>query len=164
MKIPQEVLDYLGQFNWFDKSKIDIDQSDGMLIYKSGMNFGRAEISEIPKTLSYFKEIQGILVFSLIVELKNLDFLRNVRYIAGGLSLRGTSIENLKGLENLEHLGGVLSIDLCRNFKSFDGLNPFVQNYDMDGIKIYPYSKIPEFLEWQKNKQIQEISKKLLEI
>lgn len=96
----------------------NITYMGGSLLLSNDSNYCttglKLKIENIPGNLSYFLECPSDV---------NLNAISSIKSIGGDFSLSGTKITSLEGLNNLQSIGGSLSIRTCYYLQTLAGLN-----------------------------------------
>lgn len=74
----------------------------------------KLKVENIPGNLSYFLECTSDI---------NLNAISSIKSIGGDFSLGNTKITSLEGLNNLQSVGGTMTISICNSLQTLVGLN-----------------------------------------
>lgn len=157
----QEVLDF------FDEYKYDVDISkvcvnvDGTFTYNGSISLIYKDFVEVPKVFLYFTKINGNLDFSNCYKLRNIENLRNLRYIECLLNFyECRNLESLHGLENLEV--AKFGINIFKTTASLFYLgNPTINEkyfgLDYGIFRIHPPERHQEFEEYVESEKTKKV-------
>ncbi len=116
-------LEYIGgEFNFSFNDRIKKLEGLTNILYLGG-NL-TIKFNDRLETIDKFEYISSIFGdLSISFSGRTLDFLGNIKLIAGDLILYGVSFINLNGLDKLESIGGSMEIERCWGLENLDGLS-----------------------------------------